>query len=261
MSKRLLVLLIVLTATLLSLSLPLAFNAEAGVIPKVIVDEGFADGYPDYMHFDVPPIMENGRTLIPLRALCEQLNYQVFWDSASQKIEISKATQHIVLKIGDPVARVNNLPLPLDLPPREMGGVTFVPLRFVTEVLGKNVYYSADFLDEPTIWVTTFSLLKPEDVIYLEQEDPNFMPDPADESGLSLVMKSNGETPRGIRLGDTLQKVYQTYGMPQNDDIDINGTGTITYWSPFAPHSGFVWSMVFTFDQGILTDVTVWLPN
>ena len=40
--------------------------------------------------FDVPPVIESGRTLIPVRAVSEKLEYDVFWDDVNKRVEIIK---------------------------------------------------------------------------------------------------------------------------------------------------------------------------
>jgi hypothetical protein len=41
-------------------------------------------------HTDVAPIIENGRTLLPLRALSESLDFQVDWIDQERKVEITE---------------------------------------------------------------------------------------------------------------------------------------------------------------------------
>jgi hypothetical protein len=44
----------------------------------------------EYKYADVAPVIENGRTLLPLRALSEALEFQVDWIEAERKVEIKE---------------------------------------------------------------------------------------------------------------------------------------------------------------------------
>jgi len=41
-------------------------------------------------HADVAPLIENNRTLLPLRALSESLDFQVDWVAEERKVEIKE---------------------------------------------------------------------------------------------------------------------------------------------------------------------------
>lgn len=91
------------------------------------------------LYFDVPPIIEDGRTLVPLRAIGEALGAEVAWEGQTQTITLDMPPTKIVLKIGDPVAQVNGKEVILDVPAKIIDGRTLVPLRFVSEYFGASV--------------------------------------------------------------------------------------------------------------------------
>lgn len=91
------------------------------------------------LSFDVPPIIENGRTLVPLRSVFEALGADILWDDATQTVTATKGTLTITLKIGVGTAFVNNKAVSLDVPGRIVDGRTLVPLRFVSEAMGCDV--------------------------------------------------------------------------------------------------------------------------
>ncbi len=88
---------------------------------------------------DVPPVIENDRTLVPLRAIAESVNLNVDWEESSQKVTLSSASDKLILHINNPSALKNNTKLLLDVPPKIINGRTMVPLRFIGESLGFNV--------------------------------------------------------------------------------------------------------------------------
>lgn len=95
------------------------------------------DGLP--LNFDFPPIIKDGRTLVPFRAVSEALNVPVSWDEKSRTVTASDGITRILLRIGDKTAYRNNAPVALDVPPMIMNGRTLIPLRFFSEAFGCNV--------------------------------------------------------------------------------------------------------------------------
>ncbi len=82
------------------------------------------------------PMLENDRTLLPIRAVAEALGASVDWDGKTQKISICKKDKEMILKLSDSRALVNGVYYPLDVAPFLFGDTTMVPLRFVTQTLG-----------------------------------------------------------------------------------------------------------------------------
>jgi hypothetical protein len=96
------------------------------------------------LSFDVPPITEDGRTLVPFRAVGEALGAEVAWDGQSRVVTLNREQTKIELKIGDPAARVNGEDVNLDVPAKIMNDRTLVPLRFVAEYLGAYVQWDGE---------------------------------------------------------------------------------------------------------------------
>lgn len=83
--------------------------------------------------FDQPPVIEDGRTLVPLRAIFEALGAEVAWDGATQTVSASKKSINISLQIGSNVMLVNGAEKALDVPAKIVGGRTLVPVRAISE--------------------------------------------------------------------------------------------------------------------------------
>jgi alpha-tubulin suppressor-like RCC1 family protein len=90
------------------------------------------------LFLDQPPIIENGRTLVPLRAIFEALGAMVFWDQSTQTVT-AYASDTIKLTIGSDAMFKNNEQIKLDVPAKIIGGKTMVPVRAVAEALGAEV--------------------------------------------------------------------------------------------------------------------------
>ncbi|MGE7908578.1 stalk domain-containing protein [Lysinibacillus xylanilyticus] len=88
---------------------------------------------------DQPPVMVQGRVMLPLRAIFEALDASVDWDRKKQTVTATKGDTTVVLKIKSRVAIINNQTVTLDVPAQILGGRTMVPVRFVSEALGQDV--------------------------------------------------------------------------------------------------------------------------
>lgn len=97
----------------------------------------------DFAKYDsVYPVIENGRTLIPIRALSETIGATVGWEDATQKITITQDDTVIIMFLDNPNATVNGESVTLDAPPATRSDRTMVPLRFASESLGLEVKWT-----------------------------------------------------------------------------------------------------------------------
>lgn len=92
---------------------------------------------------DVPPVIVDGRTLVPIRVVSESLGAQVSWEATTRVATIVSGASQIVLKVGEVRATVDGAPVTLDSPARIINGRTMVPIRFVGEALGATVAWDA----------------------------------------------------------------------------------------------------------------------
>lgn len=92
-----------------------------------------------FMNIDAPPFIENGKTMVPIRAIGEALGAELKWDANAKKVTYTIETRFIELWIGNSTAYVSGKKVKLDVPPRIVDGRAFVPLRFVSENLGARV--------------------------------------------------------------------------------------------------------------------------
>lgn len=91
------------------------------------------------LKFDVPPVIKEGRMLIPVRAVTEGMGAAVVWNQEEQSVTISKDGTEIVIKLGEGTAMVNGAQTELGVTAQTFNNRTFVPLRFIAESLGLSV--------------------------------------------------------------------------------------------------------------------------
>lgn len=90
------------------------------------------------------PMIQDGRTLLPIRAVVEALGGTVDWDGDNQQIIIHYREYDMALTLDSHVAQVNGLTMRMDVPPVSIDERTMVPLRFVAEMLGMGVVWNGE---------------------------------------------------------------------------------------------------------------------
>ncbi len=91
--------------------------------------------------FDQVPIIENNRTLVPMRAIFEALGAMVTWEEETKTINVKKDNKVIKLRIGENIIKINDVELTLDVSPKIMNGRTLVPVRAIAEGLDLDVVW------------------------------------------------------------------------------------------------------------------------
>ena len=121
---------LILTVIML-LTLPVAYASDIGVIVN-----------DTKLCLDVPPMVENGRTLVPLRAIFEALGANVNWDNTTSTATSQKDGVTISLTLGKDVMYVNGEEKHLDAPAKAVNGRTLVPVRAISEAFGCDVAWN-----------------------------------------------------------------------------------------------------------------------
>lgn len=92
-----------------------------------------------------PPIIINGRALLPLRELLNNLGIvqdtQIQWDDSSKSITINDGDRRIFLQIGNKNAKLNSIDVAIDVAPVIYKSRTYIPVRFVSQSFEKNVVW------------------------------------------------------------------------------------------------------------------------
>lgn len=210
--KRFIILLIaLLLGGMLCTKTVLANDSEI----SVIVDE-------EIMFFDVQPTLEEGRVLIPLRAVSEAFHARVDWDNTEQLITIYSINHTIEVTVGKSMARVDGHPVVLDVSAKVVNGRTLVPLRFISEIMGMSVDWdnktntvkvkSKYIIDESERYIIDSDT----GTLYSVSPDKEFL---QIAEGIKLVTK-NGDTKINVEQTanqNILITITNNYGEPRNN--------------------------------------------
>ncbi len=85
------------------------------------------------------PVLINDRTLLPVRAVVEEMGGSVEWVEDTQTVILAYGSDTITLQIDNPTAYLNDEAKALDTAPMIIGDRTMMPIRFIAESFGFNV--------------------------------------------------------------------------------------------------------------------------
>lgn len=79
------------------------------------------------------PLILNGRTLLPVRAIIEALGGKIGWDEKESKVSIDIFDKELNFWIGSTKMTWNSIPETIDVAPQTINARTMLPIRFITE--------------------------------------------------------------------------------------------------------------------------------
>ena len=92
---------------------------------------------------DTAPVIINGRTLVPIRAIIEAFGGSVAWDEPTKTVTLTEEDDVIKLIIDSNTAYLNNSAYTLDTAPTIINGRTMLPVRFVAEGFNLGVAWDS----------------------------------------------------------------------------------------------------------------------
>jgi|GEM_PF-2573270 len=136
------------TALILAIMLIITMIPCIGIVAESTVDMTFTIDSNIYTingetkTMDVAPIIIDGRTLMPVRAVAEGLGATVSWDEMLQLVTIDRYDVTLRMTIGGTAARVHTQEVTLDVAPVIIEDRTYMPIRFVAENLYADVSWT-----------------------------------------------------------------------------------------------------------------------
>ena len=86
-----------------------------------------------------PPIIVDGRTLVPVRGVFEALGFEVEWQQETQTATLMSDEYIVIISIGNDIFTTNGEEMPLDVPAQIIEDRTLLPIRAVLESVGHYV--------------------------------------------------------------------------------------------------------------------------
>ena len=111
---------------------------------------------------------ENGKVMVPVRAVCEALEMDVAWDAEAKRVEITKLPHYVTFTpFEDGYTFARTAPQMLGTAPQLLGdGLTYVPSEFFGEILPSECE-----ITEEAVNITYGETAEPEDEVTGEVEE------------------------------------------------------------------------------------------
>ena len=129
---------------LISLLIAVLMLAGMMSLPVIAAKEVSVYLFGEKLSFDVPPQIINGRTLVPMRAIFEELGATVDWNGDTKTATSVREDKTIILTIDSYTMYVNDEKVTLDVAPCLINGRTMVPARAVSESFDLKVDWDND---------------------------------------------------------------------------------------------------------------------
>jgi hypothetical protein len=92
-----------------------------------------------YQTFEQDPVIINGRTLVYVRGVFDDLGAEVSWDNKTRSVIIKKGTDVIKLMVDSNKVYKNGKLLQIDVSAKIINDRTMILLRFISESIGATV--------------------------------------------------------------------------------------------------------------------------
>ncbi|WP_426451429.1 copper amine oxidase N-terminal domain-containing protein [Paenibacillus sp. S-38] len=104
----------------------------------------FVDG--EQVVFEYSPILEQGTTLVPFRAISEKLGFEVSYrvENGEQSVTAVKGAETVTMYIGNRIANSAGGRVLLEQAPRIEHDLAYVPLRFLAEAMHLEVQWDGE---------------------------------------------------------------------------------------------------------------------
>jgi Copper amine oxidase N-terminal domain. len=225
----------------------------------MVVVEGCGDEYPHYLSMQTAPEVKNDTIMVSLQDLAGEMGWQTAVDAAASLVSVQGNGNMVWLQIGTQKAFVNETAVDMSAAPYSSGGIIMIPLKFMAESMGCHFESSKAWNNLDQVYVTPYNLMSDKELAQINEI--NFTKSIDSDGFLYYKLKNGGKTPGGISLNDSIWDVLQIYGVPRNPEPTLNypgdWSGTLEYWGTFVPNSGMGTFYEFTFNRGLLVDLTV----
>ncbi len=200
------------------------------------MNQYFVNNQTPGINMDAAPYIDSGRTLVPVRYLADALGATTAWDGDTQEVTVSTSVYTIAMTIGSTTLTVNGQMQTMDVAPVINDGRTFLPARYVAQILGYDVdwdatnnivvIYPASSIGEPAynfvIQQAQQNAAKPEEVQKLESALGITMGGDGSSWGYNPEMNADGSPNIAFENQNMSNSfVVASYGS-SDDEVDVN---------------------------------------
>jgi serine protease Do len=97
----------------------------------------------DPVNTSVTPFIQNSRTIVPVKFISENFGCTVQWDGKGRKVTVINGEDTVVMQINSKIMYKNGVSFLSDVAPLIKDSRTFIPLKVLSENIGKNVFYDS----------------------------------------------------------------------------------------------------------------------
>ena len=148
------------------------------------------------------PVVDNNRTLVPIRAIIEEMGGTVTWDAEKSAASLSLGENTVVLVIGSETATLNGEEKALDTAPKIINNRTMLPIRFIAE----SFLFRVDWDETEKVVTVTKQSAEASETQKPQEETPGATDPETDGQGKVLVVyfSATGSTKK---VAETIQAV------------------------------------------------------
>ena len=168
---------------------------------------------------EVPPIISNDRTLVPVRVLFEYYDAKVSWNESLRQVMVISGTTVMIFNIDSKIMYLNGAVHTLDAAPIIVNDRTLVPVRFISEKLGYVVKWDGNSrtvsVTKPKETSSSVSITKPTEK---EEDDKNLIKLSSigvnDKIGYCEITLNLSEklSPKVMTLKEPYRLIFDFYG-------------------------------------------------
>ena len=115
-------------------------NPNASLI-KLLVNEPTYIKQGKRVAMDTAAIIQDGRTLVPLRFVVEEFKGEVNWNQEEKIVNATIKGHQFTLPINNTTIEVDGVQKKIDVPATVIKNYTYVPVRFISETIGLKIGY------------------------------------------------------------------------------------------------------------------------
>ncbi len=103
------------------------------------------------------PTVVEGRTLIPLRGVFDNMGYSIDWNGTTKTVTLTKNGDEIVINIGENCYYLNGVSNTIDVPAQIINGSTMLPLRAIADASGCQVLWDGDTKTATIVYIEGYA--------------------------------------------------------------------------------------------------------